>query len=99
MLESLLNKAAGLKAPIKKIKGDSNTDVFLTNLQNFWNTFFTKHLRWLLLEMAKAVPNQSNISYNIMFLPCWMKCWNGLRNYKIYKVLKKKKKIILDDVG
>ena len=26
-------------------------------------------------------------------------CWNSLRNYKIYKVSKKKKKIMLDDVG
>ena len=29
---------------------------------------------------------------NIMFLPCWMKCWNDLRNYKIYKVSKKEEK-------
>ena len=48
---------------------------------------------------VKAGANKSNISSNITFLPCWMKCWNGLRNYKIYKVSKKKKKIILDDVG
>ena len=48
---------------------------------------------------VKAGANQSNISSNITFLPCWMKCWNGLRNYKIYKVSKKKKKIMLDDVG
>ena len=27
-----------------------------------------------------------------------MKCWNGLRNYKIYKVSKNKKKIMLDEV-
>ena len=47
----------------------------------------------------KAGANQSNISSNITFLPCWMKCWNGLRNYKIYKVSKKKKKIMLDDIG
>ena len=42
---------------------------------------------------------QTNISSKIKFLPYWMKCWNGLHNYKIYKVLKKKKKIMLDDVG
>ena len=47
----------------------------------------------------KAGANQFYISSNITFLPCWMKCWNGLRNYKIYKVSKKKKKIMLDDVG
>ena len=36
-----------------------------------------------------------------MFLLCWMKCWNGLRSYKIYKVSKKKKKscwMMLDEV-
>ena len=47
----------------------------------------------------KAGANQSNISSNITFLPCWMKCWNSLRNYKIYKVSKKKKKIMLDEIG
>ena len=46
----------------------------------------------------KAGANQFNISSNITFLPCWMKCWNGLRNYKIYKVSKNKKKIMLDEV-
>ena len=51
------------------------------------------------ISKYKAGANQSNISSNITFLPCWMKCWNGLRNYKIYKVSKKKKKIVLDDVG
>ena len=53
----------------------------------------------LAVSLIKAGANQSNISTNITFLPCWMKCWNGLRNYKIYKVSKKKKKIMLDDVG
>ena len=57
--------------------------------------YFTKKQ----LLPVKAGANQSNISSNITFLPCWMKCWNGLRNYKIYKVSKKKKKIMLDDVG
>ena len=50
---------------------------------------------------VKTGGNQSNISSNITFLPCWMKCWNGLRNYKIYKVSKKKKKscwMMLDEV-
>ena len=51
------------------------------------------------LGKIKTGANQSNISSNITFLPCWMKCWNSLRNYKIYKVSKKKKKIMLDDVG
>ena len=46
-----------------------------------------------------ALANQSNISSNITYLPCWMKCWNGLRNYKIWEVSKKKKKIMLHDVG
>ena len=32
-------------------------------------------------------------------MPGWMKRWNGLRSYKIYKVSKKKKKMMLDDVG
>ena len=49
--------------------------------------------------LIKAGANQSNISSNITFLPCWMKCWTGLRNYKIYEVSRKKKKIMLDDVG
>ena len=49
--------------------------------------------------MLKAGANQSNISSNIKFLPGWMKRWNVLRNYKIYKVSKKKKKMMLDDVG
>ena len=39
------------------------------------------------------------LSSNITFLARWMKCWNGLRNYKIYEVAKKKKKIMLNDVG
>ena len=55
--------------------------------------------RFNVVASVKAGANQSNISSNITFLPCWMKCWNGLRNYKIYKVSKKKKKIMLDDVG
>jgi len=51
------------------------------------------------LIYLKAGANQSNISSNIAFLPCWMKCWTGLRRFKIYKFSKKKKKIMLDDVG
>ena len=46
--------------------------------------------------MARA--NQSNISSSITFLACWMKCWNGLRNYKIHKVSKKKKNIMVASV-
>ena len=52
-------------------------------------------------ERIKARAKQSNISSNITFLPRWMKCWNGLPNYKICKVPKKKKKscwMMLDEV-
>ena len=59
-------------------------------MTNFLNNKKTK---------VKAGENQSNISSNITFLPSWMKCWNGLRNYKSYKVSKKKKKNMLEDVG
>ena len=57
--------------------------------------------RWHIFFILKAGTNQSNISSNITFLPCWMKCWNGLRHYKIYKVSKRRKKscwIVLDEV-
>ena len=69
----------------------------------FWETIDIFHNKNIdertYLTRVKAGANQSNILSNITFLPCWMKCWNGLRNYKIYKVSKKKKKIMLDDVG
>ena len=68
--------------------------------QGLRNVTFSEYFVYVLNEWSlKAGANQSNISSNITFLPCWMKCWNGLRNYKIYKVSKKKKKIMLDDVG
>ena len=50
------------------------------------------HIRYAVIVHLKAGANQSNISSNIMLLPCWIKCWNGLRNYKIYEVSKKKQK-------
>ena len=59
-----------------------------------WNAGWNKEQTSL-----KVGANQFNISSNITFLPCWMKCWNDLRSYKIYKVSKKKKKIMLGDVG
>ena len=50
------------------------------------------NIRYAVIVHLKAGANQSNISSNIMLLPCWIKCWNGLRNYKIYEVSKKKQK-------
>ena len=63
-------------------------------LVNFFLILFKRSV-----ESVKAGANQPNISSNTTFLPCWMKCWNSLRSYKIYKVSKKMKKIMLDDVG
>ena len=34
-------------------------------------------------EHIKAEANQSNISSNIAFFPCWMKCWIGFADRKI----------------
>ena len=48
------------------------------------------------LKKLKTGANQSNNSSSITFLPCWMKCWNGFCNYKIYKV--SKKKMMLNEV-
>ena len=43
----------------------------------------------------KAGANASNIEN----FACWMKCWMHLRGVKFYEKWKKKKKIVLDDVG
>ena len=37
--------------PATLLRRDSNTGVFLSNLRNVRNTFFTEHLRWLLLKL------------------------------------------------
>ena len=53
---------------------------------------FTRHIanicslannRLRALTRIKAEANQSNISSNIAFFPCWMKCWIGFANRKI----------------
>ena len=43
MMESLFNKVAALM-PATLLKSDSNTDVFLSNSQNFTNIDFEEHL-------------------------------------------------------
>ena len=50
-------------------------------------------------EGVKAGANASNISSNIENFACWMKWWMHLRGVKFYEKWKKKKKIVLDDVG
>ena len=53
---------------------------------------------WAIKVMAGS--NASNISSsNIANFACWMKCWTHLRCLKFTKKYKKKKKIMLDDVG
>ena len=49
--------------------------------------------------LIKAGANASNISSDIENFACWMKCWMHLRGVKFYEKWKKKKKIVLDDVG
>ena len=54
MLESLFNKIVGLEAS-NFVKRDSNTGVFLWKLRKFLKTsFFTEHLRWLLLCLVDS---------------------------------------------
>ena len=36
--------------------------------------------------LVKAPANQSNISSNMPFLWCWMKCWTGLHHLEIFYV-------------
>ena len=53
VLESLFNKAAGLKAFIKK---RLQRRCFPVNIAKFLGrSFFTEHLRWLLLNTPKRV--------------------------------------------
>ena len=60
VLESLFNKATGLIS-CKFIKREAPTQVFSCEYHKmFENTFFTEHLRWLLLKIVEEFPGISN---------------------------------------
>ena len=77
------------KSPGNQLLKDKLKPIFLETIDIFHNKNIDERTY---LTRIKAGANQSNILSNITFLPCWMKCWNGLRNYKIYKVSKKEEK-------
>ena len=65
MLDSLFKKVAGLPATL--LKRDSNTCVSCEYCEIFKNSFFTEHLRWLLLivrKMHRVIINEGGL-YNI----------------------------------
>ena len=78
VLESLLNIVAGLKA-CNFIK-ETQTQVFLCEICEFFlrKTFFTDHLRWLLLKRSLLDQN-----VNATFLTCHGKLF---RKYNIFKI-------------
>ena len=51
------------------------------NFNYYMRTIPGKLLRKV--DRVKAEANQSNISSNIAFFPCWMKCWIGFADRKI----------------
>ena len=61
VLESLFNRAAGLKA-CNFVKKRLQRRWFLQNLQIYRNTFFAEHFRWLLLKSECKTFNVVNFT-------------------------------------
>ena len=71
----------------------------IEDIQVFWRIHNTVDNLQRSAFAVKAGANASNISSNIENFACCMKCWMHLRGVKFFEKGKKKKKIVLDDVG